>query len=69
MTFVVQTGIWGVSSDVEGSQYDLGTTSVRLVRVGNIVQILFSNKMDAKFYYSEAVTRFKRAEAEFKEGK
>ena len=53
------------SSDVEASEYDLGTTSVRLIRVGNIVQIFFSNKFEAKFYYDETATRFKRAEREF----
>lgn len=52
-------------SDVEASQYDLGTTSVRLIRVGSIVQILFSNKLEAKFFYEEAATRFKRDEREF----
>ena len=34
------------TSDIEASEYDLGTTSVRLVRVGNVVQVLFSNKLD-----------------------
>ncbi|MBI4258847.1 MAG: hypothetical protein HY619_07815 [Thaumarchaeota archaeon] len=56
------------SSDVEASEYDLGTTSVRLIRVGNIVQILFSNKLEAKFFYDETATRFKRAEREFRGG-
>lgn len=55
-----------VSSDVEASEYDLGTTSVRLVRVGNIVQIFFSNKLEAKFFYDDTATRFKRAEEEFR---
>jgi hypothetical protein len=54
------------SSDVEGRTFDLGTTSVRLVRAGNIVQVLFSNKMEAKLFYDAAATRFKRAETEFK---
>jgi len=54
------------SSDVESSEYDLGTTSVRLVRVGNIVQIFFSNKLEAKFFYNDTATRFKRAEGEFR---
>ncbi|MDG6996443.1 MAG: hypothetical protein JRN52_11020 [Nitrososphaerota archaeon] len=55
-----------MSSDFEASEYDLGTTSVRLVRVGNVVQVLFSNKFEAKFYYDETATRFKRAEREFR---
>ncbi len=54
------------SSDIEASEYDLGTTSVRLVRVGNVVQILFSNRLDAKFYYREAAGRFKKDEEEFR---
>jgi hypothetical protein len=56
-----------MSEDVEASEYDLGTTPVRLVRVGNVVQILFSNELEAGFFYSETATRFKRAEREFKE--
>jgi hypothetical protein len=54
------------TSDIEASEYDLGTTSVRLVRVGNVVQLLFSNKLEAKFYYDETATRFKRDEREFR---
>jgi hypothetical protein len=54
------------SSDVEASEYDVGTTSIRLIRVGNVVQVLFSNKLDARFYYAETATRFKRAEQEFR---
>ncbi|MHB1868920.1 MAG: hypothetical protein ACYCPP_08240 [Nitrososphaerales archaeon] len=55
-----------MSSDVEASEFDLGTTSVRLVRVGNVVQVLFSNKLESKMYYDETATRFKRAEREFR---
>jgi len=54
------------ASDVEASEYDLGTTSVRLIRVGNLVQMFFSNKLESKFYYDETAGRFKRAEREFK---
>ncbi len=53
------------TSDIEASEYDLGTTSVRLVRVGNVVQVLFSNKLEAKFYYDETATRFKKNKREF----
>jgi hypothetical protein len=49
-----------LSNDVEGSHYDIGTTSVRLVRVGNIVQILFSNRFEAKVLYRELAERYKR---------
>ncbi len=54
------------SSDIEASEYDLGTTSVRLVRVGNVVQIIFSNKLEAKFYYADAATRFKRIQEDYR---
>jgi hypothetical protein len=53
------------SSDVDASEYDLGTTSVRLIRVGNIIQVVFSSKLEAKFYYDEASARFKRAADRF----
>ncbi len=46
-------------SDFESSVYDLGATSVRLVRVANVVQIIFSKRQAAEFYYSEASARFK----------
>jgi hypothetical protein len=54
------------SSDFEASEYDLGVTSVRLIRVGNVVEIVFSKKLAAEFYYAEAATRFKKEEEEFK---
>jgi hypothetical protein len=50
---------------LDASEYDLGTTSVRLIRVGNVVQVVFSSKLEAKFYYDEAATRFKRAAERF----
>ncbi len=53
-------------SDVEASQYDLGSTSIRLIRVESVVQILFSNKLEAKFFYEETATRFKRDERKFR---
>jgi len=51
-------------SDFEADAYDLGTTSVRLVRAGNVIQLIFNNKLDARLYYAEAASRFKRAEDE-----
>jgi hypothetical protein len=54
------------SSDFEASQYDLGATSVRLIRVGNVIQIIFNKKLAAEFYYSEISTRFKSEEEELK---
>jgi hypothetical protein len=53
-------------SDIEASGYDLGTTSVRPIRAGNVAQLFFSSKLEAKFYYDETATRFKRTEREFK---
>jgi len=38
-----------------------------MIRVGNIVQLFFSNKLEAKFYYEETAVRFKRAERDFKQ--
>jgi hypothetical protein len=54
------------SSDVDASEYDLGTTSVRLILVGNIVQAVFSNKLEARFFYDDVATKFKRAEDHFR---
>lgn len=48
-----------MSSDVEAREYDLGTTSVRLIRAGNVVQMFFSNKLDAKFYFDSAAEGLK----------
>ncbi len=56
------------SSDFQASQYDLGATSVRLIRVGNVIQIIFNKKLAAEFYYAEASTRFKSEEEELKRG-
>jgi hypothetical protein len=52
------------SSDFEANAYDLGTTSVRLVRVGNVIQPIFNNKLDARLYFAEAASRFRRVEDE-----
>ncbi len=56
-----------VVSDVEESEYDLGTTSVRLFRVGNIIQILFSKKLDARFLYADVAAILKKREEEFRD--
>jgi hypothetical protein len=42
-------------SDVEASQFDIGSTSIRLVRVGNVLQILFSSSLEAEYLYKELV--------------
>jgi len=56
------------SSDFEANAYDIGTTSVKLLRAGNVVQLIFSNKLDARLYYAGAASRFKRAEDELGRG-
>jgi len=57
-----------LSDDVERSQFDIGTTSIRLVRVGNVVQILFSSSLEAKLLFNEVFEKYKRAEASLKGG-
>ncbi len=42
-----------MDGDVESSKYDIGTTSIRLVRVGNVIQILFSSSLEAGYLYRE----------------
>lgn len=56
-----------MSGDVEGSQFDVGTTSIRLVRVGNVVQLLFSSALEAKLLYSVLFEKYKRAEESLKD--
>lgn len=55
-----------MSNDIESREYDIGTTSIRLARVGNLIHILFSNKLEAKFHYLELAEKFKRAEEQYK---
>ncbi|MDA4115034.1 MAG: hypothetical protein OK442_00595 [Thaumarchaeota archaeon] len=52
--------------DVEATQFDIGTTSIRLVRVGNVLQILFSSSLEAEYLYKELVERYKWAERKIK---
>ncbi len=52
--------------DVESSQFDIGTTSIRLVRVGNVLEILFSSSLEAEYLYRELAERHKRAEERLK---
>jgi hypothetical protein len=42
-----------LSDDIEAAQFDIGTTSIRLVRVGNVIQIVFSSSIEARFLYGE----------------
>ena len=56
-----------MSDDVEASQFDIGTTAIRLVRVGNVIQILFSSPLEARFLYKELAERYKRDEKRLRE--
>jgi hypothetical protein len=51
-----------VSDDIEAAQFDIGTTAIRLVRVGNVIQIVFSSPLEAKYLYRELAEKYKRAE-------
>ena len=55
-----------LSKDVEGKQFDIGTTSIRLVRVGNVIQIAFSNSLEAAFLFKELAEKYKRDEERMK---
>lgn len=55
-----------LKGDVESGRYDIGTTSIRLVRVGNIIQIVFSSPLEAGYLYRELAERYKRAEEKLK---
>ncbi len=58
-----------LSKDVEASQYDIGTASIRLVRAGNVLQILFSSSLEARYLYKELAERYKRAQDGLKSAK
>ncbi len=51
-----------MNEDVEADQFDIGTTSIRLVRVGNVIHIVFSSSLEARFLYKELAERYKRDE-------
>lgn len=55
-----------MSNDIEANEYDVGTTSIRLIRVGNLIQILFSNPHAAKFLYKELIEKYKRDQDQFR---
>lgn len=54
------------NNDVQASRYDIGTTSIKLVRVGNVIQIIFSSPLEAKYLYKELGEKYKRAEDKLK---
>ncbi len=51
-----------MNDEVESDQFDIGTTSIKLIRVGNVIQMLSSNKFDAKILYREIVEKYKQDE-------
>ena len=51
-----------LSTETDAGQYDTGTSSVRVVRVGNVIQIVFSNPLEAKFLYDEIAEKYRQAE-------
>ncbi len=55
-----------MNSDVESKKYDIGTTSIKLIRLGNVIQIWFSSSLEAKYLYRELAERYKRAEDKLK---
>lgn len=55
-----------MAKDVEYNQYDIGTTSIKLIRMGNIIQIVFSRFLEAKYLYKELAERYKGAEDKLK---
>jgi hypothetical protein len=52
-----------MSNDVEAKQFDIGTTPNKTCPCGNVIQILFSSPLEAKFLYKE---KHKRAEDRLK---
>jgi hypothetical protein len=38
-----------LSDDIEAAQFDIGTTAIRLVRVGNVIQMVFSSPLEARY--------------------
>lgn len=53
-------------NDVEASEYDIGVTSIRLIRVGNVIQIFFSKTLAAKVLYKELAEKYKHDEDELR---
>jgi hypothetical protein len=55
-----------MSDDFEVHEYDIGTTSVRLIRMGNVIQILYSRKLVAKLFYRELAEKYKLEQDQFR---
>ncbi|MBI3859121.1 MAG: hypothetical protein HY296_02615 [Thaumarchaeota archaeon] len=56
-----------MSGDIESSHFDIGTTSIRLVRVGSVIQILFSSSLESGYLYKELAEKYKQAESKLKD--
>jgi hypothetical protein len=54
------------SPDYEVSVYDLGVTSIRLIMVANVIQIVFSRKQAAAIFYAATAKKFKEDEEEWR---
>jgi len=55
-----------MSNDVEAHEYDVGVTAIRLIRVGNVIQIFYSKKLAAELFYKELVEKYKLEQDHFK---
>jgi hypothetical protein len=55
-----------MNNDVEANEFDIGVTSVRLIRVGNVIQIFYSKKLAAELFYKELVEKYKLEQDHFK---
>jgi hypothetical protein len=55
-----------MSNDVEANEYDIGFTAIRLIRVGNLIQIFFSKKLAAELFYKELVEKYKLEQDQFR---
>jgi hypothetical protein len=51
---------------MESSRFDFRTISIKLVRGGNVLKILFSSSFDAELLYRELAERYKPAEERLK---
>ena len=39
---------------------------MRMIRVGNVIQLVFSNKFDARIYYTDASSTFKSVQDRYR---
>lgn len=55
-----------MGGDIESGQFDIGTTSIRIVRMGDVIQLLFSGPLGAGYLHRELAERHGRAEEKLK---